>query len=83
MTKKLLVNAQWDEAASVWVATSDDVPGLVTEAPTLDLLLERVLAVSPELLDDNVRLLDPQPHPGQTFDFCIISQVTMLPGRAA
>jgi hypothetical protein len=28
----LLVTAEWDEEAKVWVATSDDVPGLATEA---------------------------------------------------
>ena len=26
------VSAFWDHEASVWVATSDDVPGLATEA---------------------------------------------------
>jgi hypothetical protein len=30
------VEAFWDEEAHVWVASSDDVPGLVTEADTMD-----------------------------------------------
>ncbi|UVC17087.1 DUF1902 domain-containing protein [Mesorhizobium onobrychidis] len=30
-SKKFLVTAQWDEEANVWVATSDDIPGLATE----------------------------------------------------
>ncbi|WP_353830756.1 DUF1902 domain-containing protein [Mesorhizobium sp.] len=30
-SKKFLVSAQWDEEANVWVATSDDIPGLATE----------------------------------------------------
>jgi len=28
------IKALWDEESGVWVATSDDVPGLVTEAQT-------------------------------------------------
>jgi hypothetical protein len=30
--KKIRVNARWDHEAHVWVAMSDDVPGLATEA---------------------------------------------------
>lgn len=47
------MTAEWDDEARVWVATSDDIPGLVTEAATLDDLFGRVLQVAPELLDDN------------------------------
>ncbi|QQR39833.1 DUF1902 domain-containing protein [Devosia rhizoryzae] len=83
MAKKLLVTAMWDQDAEVWVATSDDIPGLATEAHTLDRLLERVVAVAPELLDDNAQLIDPKPQPGETFDICIMSQVTMTPSQAA
>jgi len=31
MQKIYFVRAEWDEEAKVWVATSDDVPGLVTK----------------------------------------------------
>ena len=30
------VQGDWDPEANVWVATSDDVPGLATEAATID-----------------------------------------------
>ncbi|MNL30849.1 hypothetical protein D3C87_1526090 [compost metagenome] len=53
MTGSYLVTAQWDAEAGVWVATSDDIPGLVTEAPSLDALYAHVLDVAPELLDEN------------------------------
>jgi predicted RNase H-like HicB family nuclease len=53
MAQNFRVTAQWDDEAGVWVATSDDIVGLVTEAPTLDALFERVVAVAPELLADN------------------------------
>ncbi|MGK9054808.1 DUF1902 domain-containing protein [Neorhizobium petrolearium] len=54
MKKKFLVIAQWDEDAGMWVAISDDIPGLVTEAKSMDDLIERVMAISPELIEDNL-----------------------------
>lgn len=51
--KPLLIRATWDDEASVWVATSEDVPGLVTEAPSLDALVPKLKAMIPELLDAN------------------------------
>lgn len=50
---ELIVNAVWDDEAKVWVATSDDVPGLVTEAPTQSELVKKLKAMVPELLDAN------------------------------
>ena len=45
-----IVNLTWDPDASVWVATSDDIPGLVLESGSFDALLERVRFAVPELL---------------------------------
>lgn len=47
------VQAFWDSEAGVWVAESDDVPGLVTEAPTPQGLLEKLRVLVPELLELN------------------------------
>jgi Domain of unknown function (DUF1902) len=47
------VKADWDNDAGVWVATSDDVPGLATEAGTFDGLVEKLRVVVPELLEAN------------------------------
>ncbi len=49
----LLVRAYWDDMAGVWVATSDDVPGLVTEADTFEAVRDKVLSLIPELMADN------------------------------
>ena len=49
----LTVRAEWDSEAGVWVAESDDVPGLVTEADTLERLVERLRVLVPELLELN------------------------------
>ena len=48
-----LVKMTWDDEAAVWVATSDDVPGLVLESGSLDALMERVRFAIPELLHLN------------------------------
>jgi hypothetical protein len=52
-TKKITVRADWDSEASVWVAISDDVPGLVLEAPSMDLLVPEIETVIPILLEAN------------------------------
>lgn len=44
------VRAHWDDDAKVWWAESDEVPGLASEAPTLEELDENVRAIAPELL---------------------------------
>ena len=54
------VHADWDEEARVWVATSDDVAGLATEADTLDELLVKLRVLVPELLELNVGELPDQ-----------------------
>ena len=48
-----IVHAIWDAQAGVWVATSDDVPGLVTESKTFEALLKKLRTLVPELLELN------------------------------
>lgn len=43
----------WDDEASVWIATSKDVPGLILESGSFDALIERVRHAVPELLELN------------------------------
>lgn len=47
------VLAEWDDEAGVWVATSEDVPGLATEAETAEALMEKLRVLVPELLELN------------------------------
>lgn len=44
------VEAFWDSDAEVWVATSDDVPGLVTEASTIEVLTQKLREIIPDLI---------------------------------
>jgi predicted RNase H-like HicB family nuclease len=50
------VQADWDPETGVWVATSEDVPGLATEAETIEALTEKLRVMVPELLEANQML---------------------------
>lgn len=41
------VEAFWDDEAQVWVAESEEIAGLVTEAPSLEILTNKL---NPEIL---------------------------------
>lgn len=45
-----VIKAVWDTDASVWVATSEGIPGLVAEADTAEGLLDELRILIPELL---------------------------------
>jgi len=47
------VQADWDSEVGVWVATSEDVPGLATEAETIEALMQKLRVIVPELLEAN------------------------------
>ncbi len=51
--QELLIRLTWDPEARVWIAESDDVPGLVLESGSFDALIERVRFAVPELLELN------------------------------
>jgi predicted RNase H-like HicB family nuclease len=56
MPKAYVVNAEWDQDAGVWIATSEDVPGLCAQASSLEELVEVVRSLVPELLEANQAL---------------------------
>jgi len=49
---KVLVEAYWDDEAQVWVASSVEDIGLVTEADTVEKLSAKLAQMVPDLLDD-------------------------------
>ena len=51
--KPFFIRVDWDEEAMVWVATSDDVPGLATEEENLEDLIRKLKTMIPELLEAN------------------------------
>ena len=48
-----VVKFVWDDDANVWIATSNDIPGLILESGSFDALLERVRFAVPGLLSLN------------------------------
>ena len=50
---KIDVNAEWDAEGNVWVASSDDLPTLVTEASTLEELQRKLAVMIPELVESD------------------------------
>jgi hypothetical protein len=57
--KAYVVKASWDGEAGVWIATSEEIPGLCCEAPSFDDLVGVVVGLVPELLEANgIELVD-------------------------
>ena len=63
----LTINAEWNNEATVWVATSQDVDGLAIEADTMDGLIERLKAVLQELTG-----FSDQSMPGNELPFMLV-----------
>jgi hypothetical protein len=51
MTEPIQIDARWDDEAHVWIATSDDAPGLVVEAASWQSMIDEVRAILPDLLE--------------------------------
>jgi len=59
LSNDIRVEALWDEEAHVWVASSNDVPGLITEADSMERLMQKLKILIPELLQANGLLDEP------------------------
>jgi predicted RNase H-like HicB family nuclease len=53
MSHLIVVRATWDSETEVWTAESPDLPGLVTEASSLDELDEKLPGLISDLLDED------------------------------
>ena len=51
MKCSITIQARWDGEVAVWIATSDDVDGLVVEAEHWDDMIAEVRLVLPDLLE--------------------------------
>lgn len=74
MAHKFSVHAAFDDEAQMWVATSEDLTGLVVEAPTLDGLVGKIGQVLPDLIEGNSITI----HPGDTVEMSVASILPML-----
>jgi hypothetical protein len=62
----------WDDEARVWIATSEDLPGLVLESGSVDALIERARVAALELLEIDERCCE-----GASLDFSIARQMVV------
>jgi predicted RNase H-like HicB family nuclease len=56
MRRVYTIQARWDSEGGVWVAESEDVPGLVAEAESPNALAKKLRILIPELLELNGEL---------------------------
>jgi predicted RNase H-like HicB family nuclease len=52
MARPIVVHADWDPDARVWVATTRDLRGLVTEAETIEALRAKLPGMIRDLLEE-------------------------------
>jgi predicted RNase H-like HicB family nuclease len=52
MARPIVIHADWDPEASVWVATTNDLRGLVTEADTMEELRAKLPGMILDLLEE-------------------------------
>lgn len=70
--RNITVTADWDAEAGVWVAVSDDVPGLVLEAATMDHLVPELELVIPQLMRANGIWAPGVEH---TLDYAVVARI--------
>jgi len=52
MARPIVIHADWDPDAEVWVATTNDVRGLVTKADTIEALRAKLPGIILDLLGE-------------------------------
>ncbi len=72
------VEANWDSEAQVWVATSEDVPGLATEADNPEILTNKLRQMIPELMRLNHIIADD--YEGSITFELIMHRQELIPG---
>jgi hypothetical protein len=60
MQNRFKVVVTWDHDAELWVADSDDIPGLAAEAPDHEALSQKLATLIPELLTLNKVAFNPE-----------------------
>jgi predicted RNase H-like HicB family nuclease len=53
MSRPIVVHADWDPEAQVWVATTQDIRGLVTEAESIEALRAKLPGMILDLLEES------------------------------
>ena len=53
MKDECIVKFVFDDEANVWIATSEDIIGLILESESIEKLIKKVLSATPELIELN------------------------------
>jgi predicted RNase H-like HicB family nuclease len=53
LARPIVIHADWDPEASVWVATTTDLRGLVTEAESIEALRAKLPGMILDLLEES------------------------------
>jgi predicted RNase H-like HicB family nuclease len=53
MARPIVIHADWDPEAGVWVATTQDMRGLVTEADSIEALRAKLPGMILDLLEED------------------------------
>ncbi len=53
MSRPIVIHADWDSDAAVWVATTQDLRGLVTEAESIEALRAKLPGMILDLLEES------------------------------
>jgi predicted RNase H-like HicB family nuclease len=53
MARPIVIHADWDAEAGVWVATTQDLRGLVTEAESIEALRAKLPGMILDLLEES------------------------------
>jgi predicted RNase H-like HicB family nuclease len=61
MARPIVVHADWDPEAAVWVATTQDLRGLVTEAESIEALRAKLPGMILDLLEETGTAFVPSP----------------------
>ena len=73
MVNEYRISFFWDDEANVWIATSEDIHGLILEHSSFDRLMEKVRLAVPELLEMENRL-----HGTIALDFVALRKELVL-----
>jgi predicted RNase H-like HicB family nuclease len=52
MSRPIVIHADWDPDAAIWVATTQDLKGLVTEAESIEALRAKLPGMILDLLEE-------------------------------
>jgi predicted RNase H-like HicB family nuclease len=53
MGRPIVIHADWDPDAAVWVATTNDIEGLATEADTIEALRAKLPGIILDLFEEH------------------------------